>query len=230
MADRSTIPQFTGAAYQGWAYKVRYGLMEKDLHSCVFGFRGGARTPCPVLIPLLTQAELLALPSTDEGANAVSANIAVSANSQRDVDAWLLMDMKAQAFIVKYLGASEHTHVRNCVYAYEMWESLRSFYELQGEIEIANAQAQLSAIIMTESEPISAYVRRLQELHSLLDRLGESVPATKQATNLLNSLNTRYAPMVDNIQTWSQTAPHLYTVQNILSTLLQKDVRVEINV
>ena len=61
MADRSTIPQFTGAAYQGWAYKVRYGLMEKDLHSCVFGFRGGARTPCPVLIPLLTQAELLAL-------------------------------------------------------------------------------------------------------------------------------------------------------------------------
>lgn len=229
MADRSTIPQFTGAAYQGWAYKVRYGLMEKDLHSCVFGFRGGARTPCPVLIPLLTQAELLALPSTDVGANAVSANIAVSANSQRDVDAWLLMDMKAQAFIVKYLGASEHTHVRNCVYAYEMWESLRSFYELQGEIEIANAQAQLSAIIMTESEPITAYVRRLQDLHSLLDRLGESVPATKQATNLLNSLNTRYAPMVDNIQTWSQTAPHLYTVQNILSTLLQKDVREEIN-
>ena len=130
MADRSTIPQFTGAAYQGWAYKVRYGLMEKDLHSCVFGFRGGARTPCPVLIPLLTQAKLAALPSTDVGANAVSANIAVSANSQIDVDAWLLMDMKAQAFIVKYLGASEHTHVRNCAYAYEMWESLRSFYEL----------------------------------------------------------------------------------------------------
>ena len=62
-----------------------------------------------MLIPLLTQAELAALPSTAVGANVVSANIAVSANSQLDVDAWLLMDMKAQAFIVKYLGASEHS-------------------------------------------------------------------------------------------------------------------------
>ena len=113
----------------------------------------------------------------------MSANIAVNENSQLNVDAWLLMDMKAQAL----------------QFAYQMWEALSSFYELQGEIEIANAQAQLSAIIMTESEPISAYVRRLQDLHSLLDRLGESVPATKQATYLLNSLNTRYAPMVDNI-------------------------------
>ena len=141
MADWSTIPLITSAAYQGWAYKVRYGLMEKDLHSCVFGFRGGARTPCPVLILLLTQEKFDALPQTVVRADVVSANIVVVANSQIDVDAWLFMDIKAQAFIVKYLGASEHTHVRNCVFAYEMWETLRSFYELQGEIEIANAQS-----------------------------------------------------------------------------------------
>ena len=101
------------------------------------------------------------------------------------------MDMKAQPFIVKCLGASGHTHTRNCQFAHEMWDSLKSFCVLQGEIEVSNATTQLSAIIMNEIEDITVHVRRLQELHSLLDRVGEPVPITKQATNLINSLNSK---------------------------------------
>ena len=107
------------------------------------------------------------------------------------------MDLDAQAFIVKYIGASEQTHIRNCDTAHEMWMALKTFYELQGDIEVANAHAQLSAIVMGESEEIDVYVRRLQEIHSLLDRLHEPVSPAKQATNLLNSLNTRYFGMID---------------------------------
>lgn len=228
MAERSEIHQFNGAAYQGWAYKVKYGLIDKDLHTVVFGFGNGARTPCPALITPLTQADL-DLIAIDDVNRQMGDNDALVRESQRDYDAWIKMDMKAQAFIVKYLGPSEHTHTRHCTYAYQMWESLKSFYELQGEIEVANAQAQLSAIIMTESESLAVYVRRLQDLHDLLARLEEPVPPTKQATNLLNSLNSRYSTMVETIQTWSQSAPQLYTVQNIVSTLLQRDVREEIN-
>ena len=97
---------------------------------------------------------------------------------------------------MKYLGASEHTHVRNCTYAWEMWAALKSFYEYQAEIEVANAHTQLSAIIMAESENIIVYVRRLREIRSLLYRLVEPVPPTKQATNLINSLNSHHSPMV----------------------------------
>lgn len=61
-----------------------------------------------------------------------------------------------------------------------MWNTLKSFYELQGEIEIANANAQVSAVIMGEAEDITVFVHRLQILHSLLDRLGESVPPMEQ--------------------------------------------------
>ena len=190
----------------------------------VFDFRGRARTPCPAVIePLSRQANLI----LDE--NARDQHIMDLKIRMDEIDAWMAMDLKAQSFIVKYLGASEHTHVRNCKFAHEMWDSLKSFYELQGEIEVSNATAQLSAIIMTEAEDITVYVRRLQELHSLLDRLGEPVPPTKQATNLLNSLNSKYSPMVKTIQTWSQTAPQLYNIQSILSTLVQEDVREEIN-
>lgn len=89
--------------------------------------------------------------------------------------------MEAQAFIIKYLGASEHTHVRNCTAAYEMWNSPSTLYELQGEIEIYNATAQLSAIVMTEAIDIVVYVRRLQELHKFLDRQGEQVTTAKQS-------------------------------------------------
>ena len=52
---------------------------------------------------------------------------------------------------------------------------------------------------MGETLDIAVYVRRLQEIHSLLDRLHEPVSPVKQATNLLNSLNTRYFGMIDII-------------------------------
>ena len=110
-----------------------------------------------------------------------------------------------------------------------MWDALKTFYSLQGEIEVADVTAQLSAIIQGESEDLTTFVHRLQEIHGLLDRLGETIPVTKQVTNLLNSLNTRYSPKVKNIQTWSMTSPQLYNIQSILSTLLQEDVREEIN-
>lgn len=226
--DRNLIPQFTGAAYNAWAFKVEYGLIEKKLSSAVFDVEGRARKPCPVVIAPLTQGELILIPLDDRMVAKDEKREEIKTR-EAEIEAWIDRDMEARAFIVKYLGASEHTHVRNCKSAFEMWNSLKNFYELQGEIEIANATAQLSAIIMTEAEDITTYVRRLQELHSLLDRLGEAVAPTKQATNLLNSLNTKYSPMVKTIQTWSQTAPQLYNVPNILSTLVQEDVREEIN-
>ena len=50
------------------------------------------------------------------------------------VDAWDAQDSKAQAYIVRYLGLLEQVHVRNCEYAYEMWNALARFYEVQGDI------------------------------------------------------------------------------------------------
>ena len=36
---------------------------------------------------------------------------------QLTIDEWMESDSDAQAFIVKYLGASEQIHVRNCDFA-----------------------------------------------------------------------------------------------------------------
>ena len=108
-----------------------------------------------------------------------------------------------------------------------MWEALSAYFQLKGDVEIANANALLSAIVMHESEDLSVYVRR--ELHDLLESLGEPINETKKASNLLNSLNTRYFAMIEIIHTWSATAPQLYNIHTILSTLLQRDVRIQIN-
>ena len=53
------------------------------------------------------------------------------------------------SYIVKHLGPSELTHVTDCTTAAEMWEALKTFYQVQGAIEIANTEALLSAIIQT---------------------------------------------------------------------------------
>ena len=51
------------------------------------------------------------------------------------------------AYIVKRLGPSELTHVTDCTRAAGMWEAVKTFYMVQGAIEIANTEALLSAII-----------------------------------------------------------------------------------
>ena len=92
--ERSTIPIFNGAAYNHWAYRVQYGLIDKELHECVFEFHG-PRIPCPALIPQLTQDELDALPATVVIADAIRVNVENVRASQALKTAWLKMDMKA---------------------------------------------------------------------------------------------------------------------------------------
>ena len=48
-----------------------------------------------------------------------------------EIEALVDKDMEAEAFIEKHLGASEHTHVRNCKSTFEMWNSSKAFCELQ---------------------------------------------------------------------------------------------------
>ena len=93
-----------------------------------------------------------------------------------------------------------------------MWESLSTYFERKGDVEIANANALLSTIVMHEYEDLSVYVHCLQELHDLLESLGEPLSETKRASNLLNNLNTKYFAMIEIIQTWSATAPLLYNI------------------
>ena len=138
-----------------------YGLHEKKLVDIVCDFKGRTRKPCPALLMHLSVADLNNIDVADR---AVGDRNVVLIASQILIDAWFDKDLDAQAFIVKYLGSSEQTHVRNCDYAFQMWDALKKYYTLQGEIEVANAQAQLSTILQTESEGITVHVRRLQEL------------------------------------------------------------------
>ena len=62
---RLLIPLFNGAAYQEWAYKVHFGLVDKKLNTLVFDMPGRARNPCPGVITPITQGFLLLLPLKD---------------------------------------------------------------------------------------------------------------------------------------------------------------------
>ena len=59
MSNRSQIPQFTGADYTGWAFKVKYGLADKKLHRLVMDWDSLLRRCRPdVILPLTLDNEL----------------------------------------------------------------------------------------------------------------------------------------------------------------------------
>ena len=220
--------QFTGAGYKDWRTKMEFGLSQKRLISTVQAWRGKPRFVRPTPITLMAQGELSLIPAADRPAARDARDESIIARDL-EIEKWEEQDMDAQSFLIQHIGVKQLSHVRNCLTANEMWESLSAYFQLKGDVEIANANALLSAIVMHESEDLSVYVQRLQELHDLLESLGEPLNETKKASNLLNSLNTKYFAMIEIIQTWSATAPHLYNIQTILSTLLQRDVRIQIN-
>ena len=138
------------------------------------------------------------------------------------------LTQRLKRILLSTLGR-QNEHVRRCEYAYEMWEALESHYVLQGDIEIANAIARLSAIIMYEAEELPIYVLRLQALNEELDALGKPLTPSEQATSLLNSLNSRDKLLVGSVMLWASTAPSHYTSPRIVSALLRNTVREEIN-
>ena len=180
--NQSNIPEFTGSSYTTWALKIQYGLSRERLISAVCDFKGRPRTTCLDRINPLAQGVLLLLPM-EEREDARNAHNLDMVRNDESIQKWLDMDLDAQSFRVKFMGDSEQIHIRGCDTAHEMWTNLKIFYEFQGDIEVANAQAKLSTIVMGETEEISVYVRRLQAIHDLLTRLNEPVSPAKQATN-----------------------------------------------
>ena len=111
--DKTHIPQFDGASYTTWALKIQFGLVEKRLITAVCDFKGRARVVCPARIMPLAQGDLLLL-TLEERVVARDENTAEITARETEIQIWMDMDLDAQAFTVKYIGASELTHIRNC--------------------------------------------------------------------------------------------------------------------
>ena len=190
---------------------MEFGLSQKRLISTVQAWRGKPRFVRPTPITLMAQGELSLIPAADRPAARDSRDASIIARDL-EIDKWEQQDVDAQSYLIQHIGVKQLSHVRNCLTANEMWESLSAYFELKGDVELANANAMLCAIVMHETEDLSVYVQRLQELHDLLESLGEPLNETKKASNLLNSLNTKYFAMIEIIQTWSATALHLYNI------------------
>ena len=95
MADKKNmIPQFTGAAYQSWAFKLQFGLVEKDLHTVVCDFKGRVRKPCPAVIERLTQGELQLLPAAVRTASSQDRLTDIDVRDA-EIETWMERDLKA---------------------------------------------------------------------------------------------------------------------------------------
>ena len=108
----------------------------------------------------MNQAELALIPATDRPVARDTRDASIIARDL-DIKKWEEQDMDAHSFLIQHIGVKQLSHVRNCLTTTEMWESLSAYFKLKGDVEIANANALLSAIVMHESEDLSVYVQRL---------------------------------------------------------------------
>ena len=113
MTDKSYIPVFTRADYKGWAFKVKFGLADKELHDIVMDWGESPRQAKPVVFPPLTQDELDALDAADV-ARPVTARTQLIGPQTLVREAWSKKNIVVIAYIVKHLQTEELTHVRNC--------------------------------------------------------------------------------------------------------------------
>ena len=58
MTEKSYIPVFTGADYKGWAFKIKFGLADKELHDIVMNWGKSPRQEEPAVFLSHTQNEL----------------------------------------------------------------------------------------------------------------------------------------------------------------------------
>ena len=159
-----------------------FGLFAKRLINTICEWRGKPRLAKPTPITLLVQGELALILAADRPAARDARNDEIIARNI-EIDKWDEQDGDAMSFIILHIGARQLSHVRNCDTAHDMWKSLSAYFQLKGDVELANANALLSAIVMYESEDLSVYVQRLQEMHDLLASLGETLSEAKKASN-----------------------------------------------
>ena len=69
MSEKSLIPVFTGADYKGWAFKVKFGLADRESHDVVMDWDGIPKQSRPAVSEPLTQAEKEALRANDDDVN-----------------------------------------------------------------------------------------------------------------------------------------------------------------
>ena len=102
MTENSYIPVFTGGDYEGSAYKVKFGLADKELHDVVMDWGESLRQAKLVVLPPLTQDELNALDAADV-ARTVTARTQLIGRQTLVREASSKKNIAAMAYIVKHL-------------------------------------------------------------------------------------------------------------------------------
>ena len=119
---------------------MEYGLSQKRLISTVQAWRGKPRLVCPTPITLMTQGELSLIPVADRPAARDTRDESIIARDL-EIEKWEEQDMDAQSFLIQHIGVKQLSNVKNCLTTYEMWESLSAYFQVKGDVEIANANA-----------------------------------------------------------------------------------------
>jgi hypothetical protein len=110
---------------------------------------------------------------------------------------------KAMYAIIGGLAGSKLIKVMHCVSAKELWDKIKNVYE--GDTKVKNAKlqsygSQFESLKMEESEDITTYFLRIDEVVNTMRGLREEVKNSNIVQNVLRSLPVRFDPKISSLE------------------------------
>jgi hypothetical protein len=105
-------------------------------------------------------------------------------------------DSKALAIIGLSVEELYLPTLKSCVTAKAAWDALARLHESRSNARILNLKRQLTALRMSDSEPVTKYISRAQSLRDQLQAAGHTLAEDDLVLSVLNGLPKAYSMLV----------------------------------
>jgi len=113
-------------------------------------------------------------------------------NREKEVMEWDKRDGKACRILTCGLSDDDHTAIRDCTSANQIWLKIKSMYEQRTSENKYLLQQEFFKLKFEDSETVSSYCAKLLVLSQKLKTVGEEVTDTALVSKMVNDLPSKY--------------------------------------
>lgn len=154
----------------------------------------------------------------------VSGNEQERQRHEAKLQEWVRKDSKAQETIVMGMQEGPMGHIITCESSEEMWDKLLSVYEQKSEVSLHLIQQRFFNL-KYESEGISKYMSKIEEIKTQLKQMGEEISENMLMTKILMSLPDSYKHF---ISAWESVPLRDRNLNDLTSRLLIEEQRINV--
>ncbi|KAI5640067.1 gag-polypeptide of LTR copia-type domain-containing protein [Phthorimaea operculella] len=135
---------------------------------------------------------------------------------------WHNKDAKAQEILVTRIEEEPLTYLFSCNTSNDMWEKLKSVYDKESTVSVHLLQQKFFSMKVEDTESLSKYFARLEELKMKLKLAGEAISDNMIITKILMTLPETYKHFRS---AWESVPTDKQTLSELITRLLLEEER-----